>query len=90
MKKLLSVLLAAMLACSVSAPAFAGWSEFREATKAFFMSPKQIPDNMKEEYDAAEFKPFGLVGGLLKGLFYTGKDMVTSIGDIVTSPLSDQ
>ena len=37
-------------------------------------SEKDLFDYVKEEYNVAEFKPFGVFGGFLKGTFYEFKD----------------
>ena len=50
-------------------------------------SPMEVVDHTKAEYKASTFKPFGLMGGLLKGTFYMGKKIVGGVVDVVTFPI---
>ncbi|MDP2653865.1 MAG: hypothetical protein Q8Q08_07530 [Candidatus Omnitrophota bacterium] len=50
-------------------------------------SPKHLLDHPIEEFKVAKFKPFGLLGGIMKGVCYTVVDTVHGAVDVVTSPL---
>ena len=50
-------------------------------------APLEMRHYVVDEVQAAEFKPFGLMGGVLKGTFYTVKKLGTGIVHIVTLPL---
>ena len=50
-------------------------------------SPLEVVDHTKAEYKTATFKPFGLMGGLLKGTFYMGKKALNGAIDVVTFPI---
>ena len=61
--------------------------QLKDHVVSIVKSPLQVPNHIKAEYDAAHFKPFGIMGGLLKGTFYFGYDAVKGVFDIVTMPL---
>ncbi|MBI3315125.1 MAG: hypothetical protein HYZ86_04230 [Candidatus Omnitrophica bacterium] len=88
MKRMLSFLLV-LAVCAVTTPSFAGAvaEKFKGGVKSVVMSPVQVSDKLMEETKNAKFYPFAFAGGLLKGVFYMGKDIVTGFVDIVTSPL---
>ncbi len=50
-------------------------------------SPMEVVDHTKAEFKASTFKPFGLVGGLVKGTFYMGKKALGGAMDVVTFPI---
>ena len=50
-------------------------------------APWEVGHCVVDEVKAAEFKPFGLMGGLLKGGFYSVKKMGTGLVHIVMMPL---
>ena len=90
MKKLLSLfIVTAFVFIMAATPALAGDAGDRLADgfKQFAMSPKNVPDSLVEEYEAADFKPFGLIGGLLKGVSMTVIDLSLGLGKVVTFPL---
>jgi len=88
MKRVLSFLIA-LVVCGTATPSFAGTvaDKFQAGVKTVVMSPAQVSDKLMEETKNAKFFPFAFAGGLLKGVFYMGKDIVTGLVDIVTSPL---
>ena len=88
MKKTLTFVLAVMVLMVFAAPAFAGpMDNLKEGLKKFVMSPKQIPDNIKEEYNNNDNKVAGTAGGTLKGLFYFGKDAISGLARTITFPV---
>lgn len=85
MKKFLSILLVVAIAACVTAPVYASMGEkFQGGIKTAFKSPLQVKDGVVEGWNDAKFKPIGAAGGLLKGLFYMGKDLVTGLFDAAT------
>ena len=50
-------------------------------------SPLEVPNHTMDEYKAANFKPFGLLGGMIKGAAYMVKKGVSGALDIATFPL---
>jgi hypothetical protein len=90
MKKLLSVLMVTAFVCSIaSTPVLAGdaGDKLSEGFKQAITSPKNIPDSLQEEYEVAEFKPFGLIGGVVKGVTMTIVDFGLGLVKVVTFPV---
>ena len=69
-------------------PGFAYYDEYKQNIKdgieGFVKSPKPLVEAVKEEYKESEFKPFGVFGGVVKGGFYSLKEMGWSLIRIVT------
>jgi len=85
MKKIVSVFAVVMLVFAMTAPVYADAAgKFQDGVKQFLTSPKNLVDDVKEEYDASEFKPFGVFGGAAKGLFNTLKDAGLGIVNTLT------
>ena len=51
-------------------------------------APMHLVNDPMDEYKAATFKPFGLLGGIMKGTAYTVIDAVHGAFEVVTSPLT--
>ena len=51
-------------------------------------APKHLVNDPIDEYKAATFKPFGLMGGIMKGIGYTVVEAVHGMMEVVTSPLT--
>ena len=88
MKRMLSFLIV-LVVCVVTTPSFAGSpvEKFKSGLKDVITAPVQVSDKIMEETKNTKFFPFAFAGGLLKGVFYMGKNIVTGLVDIVTSPL---
>lgn len=88
MKKLIAVVCMMALVGVFAVPAFAdaGVEKLKGGFEQIIKSPVQISDSVQEEYESAEFKPFGVLGGTLKGLFLTAKELVSGTVDVVTFP----
>ena len=88
MKKNLSIFLTFMMIVMFASAGYAavGQEKLAGGFKKIFESPIQLKDGIVNEYNAAKFKPFGVLGGALKGLFYTGKEVVTGLLEVVTFP----
>jgi len=89
MKKFLTVLIIITVAVTLTTPVYAvsGWEKVTGGVEKFIKSPLNVPDNIKAEYDSAEFKPFGVFGGLLKGLAEFAIDGIGGIVDVLTFPI---
>jgi len=61
--------------------------KFKSGLKDVITSPVQVCDNIMSETKNAKFFPFAFAGGLLKGVFYMGKNIVTGLESIETSQL---
>lgn len=74
MKKIIICALVGLCFLVVSTPGYTNSDDYKTKLKEGFetiiTSPKPLIDAVKEEYNAAEFKPFGVVGGFFKGSFY--------------------
>ena len=88
MKRLITIL-TVLAVVTLAVPSFAACplEGFKKGLKDVVTSPVQLSDNIMAETKDAKFFPFAFVGGLAKGLFYMGKQIVTGTLDIVTSPL---
>ncbi len=62
-------------------------TKIKDGAISIISSPLEIVNHTKDELNASTFKPFGLMGGLLKGTVYSIKKLITGVVDIVTSPL---
>ncbi len=89
MKRMLLFLIAVFVFVVFAVPSFAGTpaEKFKGGLKSVVTSPAQVSDSIMAETKNAKFFPFAFAGGLLKGVFYMGKNIVTGLVDIVTSPL---
>ncbi len=88
MKKLIAVAVVFAVVGMFSAPVYAGVDKLKSGVTDIVKSPLEIVDHTKAEVKDSTFKPFGLLGGLLKGTFYTGKKMVGGVVDVVTFPIT--
>ena len=61
--------------------------KFKSGLTDIVKSPMEVVDHTKAEVKASTFKPFGFLGGLMKGTFYMGKKAVGGIVDVVTFPI---
>lgn len=85
MKKVSTILFACVITLIFINTAFAGRGDrFKAGTTKFIKSPLQMTKIIKEEYEVAKFKPFGIVGGSFKGLFYFGKDLGRALWEMLT------
>ncbi|OGX05887.1 MAG: hypothetical protein A2Z88_02265 [Omnitrophica WOR_2 bacterium GWA2_47_8] len=90
MKRTILLAFAFIFVMSFTAPAYADHDPVAKL-KGGVMSIVNVPYNIGkttlDEFHASTFKPFGLLGGFLKGTGYGIKDMVTGLVDIVTFPI---
>jgi len=61
----------------------------KEGFKQIVKSPLTVADEVKEETANSSFKPFGVIGGFAKGLFYGAKDVVVGTFRILTFSVED-
>lgn len=88
MKKIIVCALVGICLLVASAPGYAGIDDYganlKEGFDIILKSPKPLIDSVKEEYNAAEFKPFGVFGGFLKGSFYALKEFSYGVYRVLT------
>jgi len=90
MKKAFLLLVALVFVASMAAPVLAAHDpimKLKDGTKTVISVPYDIGKTTLDEMKTSDFKPFGLMGGLLKGIAYGVKDVVTGAVDIVTFPI---
>ncbi len=88
MKRILAVFIIVVLSLAfVSSSYAAGGEKLKGGVEKLVKSPLQLKDDVVNEYNAAKFKPFGVIGGLLKGVFDTGKEAIGGLVDILTFPV---
>ena len=90
MKHMLSFFIAAVVTVVFAVPSFAyprPVEKLKDGVVAVIKSPLQIKEHAMAEAKDGSFLLFSLPAGLLKGVFYMGKNIVTGLVDIVTSPL---
>ena len=91
MKKAMVLFMVFAFVMAFTTPMFADpgpVEQIKDHVTSIVKAPLEVPNHIKAEYDAADFKPFGLMGGTLKGLFYFGYNVTKGVVDIVTMPLS--
>lgn len=88
MKKTAVMLCLVCLMLSFIAPAGAYYEEYKQNIKdgigSIVKSPQPMAESLKEEFNKSEFKPFGIIGGFLKGSYYMGKEIGWGIFRILT------
>ena len=62
-------------------------SKLKGGMEQVLKSPLEVSNYTMEEYKSANFKPFGLFGGMIKGAAYMVKKGVSGALDIATFPL---
>lgn len=88
MKKVCALMVVLIMMFVCVSPVVADMGEnLKEGLKTFVTSPKQIPDNIKEEYQNHDNKILASAGGTLKGLFYFGKDLIVGAVRTLTFPI---
>jgi len=93
MKKLITCAFVGFCLFAVSLPVYGSTDDYKTNLKEGFdiilNSPKPMIDSIKEEYNAAEFKPFGVFGGFFKGSFYTLKEFTYGTYRVLTFNVED-
>ena len=88
MKKVTTILCAGLLSAVFATSGLAHYEDYKNNIKeglvTMVKSPKPVYDSIKEETTAAKFKPFGVVGGMLKGTYLVIKELATGLGRILT------
>ncbi len=89
MRSQLSLVVMVMVVCfSASAMAMpAPVVKTRDGLMEIVKSPMHVKNDSLQEAQSTAAKPLGFVGGLFKGTFYMGKDIVSGVYKVVTSPL---
>ena len=92
MKRALALAVVFAFVFVMATPAFADFS--KPLDKAYHgmerivKAPMHLINDPQDEYKAATFKPFGLMGGILKGIGYTVVESVYGVMEVVTSPFT--
>jgi len=88
MKKMITVVCMALCFLVISNAGDAHYDEYKanikEGIGIMVKSPQPLIDAVKDEYNVAKFKPFGVVGGFFKGGFYSLKEFSTGLLRVVT------
>ena len=90
MRRLTAIAMVLAFVLTYSSPVFSlpePITKVKDSVVDIVKSPLELGHHVMEETKTAEFKPFGLMGGILKGSFYSVKKMGTGVVDIVTLPL---
>ena len=91
MKRISTIVITLAVAVALASPALASgtFDQLKGGAKDVIASPLQIRDNVVSETKDTKLPvyPLAFVGGLLKGSFYMGKQIVTGTWHMVTSPL---
>lgn len=92
MKRALKFLVVFTFMLVVATPAFAELpkplDKAYHGMERIVKSPMHLVNDPVDEYKAATFKPFGLFGGIMKGIGYTVVESVYGVMEIVTSPFT--
>ena len=93
MKKIIIFVFMGLFLLAAAAPGYADYEGYETKIKdglgTMITSPRHLIHSVKEEYTAAKFKPFGVLGGLIKGTFYTGKEFSEGLFRVLTFNLGD-
>ncbi len=90
MKRMVSFFLTLVVVVAFTSPSLAyprAVEKFKDGAKDVITSPMVVKDNVMTETKDAKFLPFALAGGLLKGGFYMGKQIVGGVWAMLSSPL---
>lgn len=85
-----SILCAVVVLTFLALPAtgFAGLDEYKtnikDGVKIIAQSPKPLMTSIRDEYNASSFKPFGVVGGTLKGSLSSLKELTRGVFKVLT------
>ena len=83
---LLSAIMLVFVVASTSCFAYPALDRVTGGLKDIATSPLKVTDNVKAEMNKGRFMPFGIIGGVLKGTFYMGKQIVDGSWTIVSTP----
>jgi len=93
MKKLIGLIIVGFCLLGVVSPSYADYDTYKanikEGLGTMIRSPQPLVDSVKEEYNAAKFKPFGVFGGFIKGSFYSIKELSLGVLQILTFNVDD-
>jgi len=89
-RKTIVIMIALAFILTYTTPLFAIPEPLHKVKAGFvtiLTSPLEVTNYATDEMETSSFKPFGLIGGILKGSFYMVKKATTGVVDIVTIPL---
>ena len=90
MKKLIALAMAFSFVLFLSSPLLAlpaPVEKIKTGVVDIIKSPLEIGHHSMDEMKGASFKPFGLIGGMMKGTGYAVKKAVKGAIDVATFPL---
>ena len=92
MKKMVALVMIVAFVFVLTTPVFADLSKPMDkayhGVEKIVKAPMHLVNDPRDEYKAATFKPFGLFGGIMKGVSYTLIEVGQGMFDVVTSPLT--
>ena len=91
MKGTISVIVVGAVLFSCAAPVYAlpeSINKLKGGVVGIVSAPLELYNHSAAEVKSARFKPFGLMGGLLKGAAYTIKKIGSGAVDVVTFPIA--
>ena len=90
MKRAIRLLLVVVFVLSCTAPLFAALPDpihkIKKGTMDILSVPYDFGNTTYDEVKASDFKPFGLMGGIVKGTAHGVKKAVSGVVDIATFP----
>ena len=89
MKKVLTVIFVSLFLLSFTAPSFAEPAFVTKLVRGvanIVSAPLEIFKQTDAEYNSAERKPLGLVGGIFKGIGFTFARLASGVFDVLTFP----
>lgn len=90
MKRTLSLLTALIVLVAFSTTSFAyprPVEKLKDGITTVVKAPLEVKDHAMAEAKAGSFLPISLPAGILKGVFYMGKQVVSGALDIATFPI---
>ena len=90
MKRAIAVVVVFAFVLILSAPAFAlpaPIEKLKGGVEAVIKSPLELPKVTRDEIKSSDFKPYGLVYGLMKGTYHTVDKAVKGALDIASFPI---
>ena len=90
MKRAIAVSVLFAFVLSLAAPVFAlpaPVDKLKGGMEGIIKSPLELPKTTIDEVKGADFKPFGLVGGLMKGTYNMVHSSLKGVVDVVTFPI---
>ena len=91
MKKAIALVMVFAFVITFTAPVLAASKPLDKAyhgVEKIVKAPMHLMHDPVDEYKAATFKPFGLFGGIMKGIGYTVVEMIHGAMEVIVSPFT--